>query len=169
MPITDFLLPEYDKEMANTRRMLASIPDDRLDFKPHAKSFSMKDLAIHLATIPEWGAETVEKSEFDFAPEGKPSYQPPDLKSQKQLLETFDRGVAKARAAIAGANDDALLQPWSLLQTGKVLFTMPRIAVLRSFVMNHAIHHRAQLGVYLRLVDQPVPGMYGPTADEAAF
>ena len=169
MPIIDFLLPEYDQEMANTRKMLSAIPDNRLDFKPHAKSFTMKDLATHLATIPEWTADTIEKSEFDFAPAGQPPYQPPDLKSQKEILEVFDRGVAKGRAALAGAGDEAFMQPWSLLQTGKVLFTMPRIAVVRSFVMNHAIHHRAQLGVYLRLVDQPVPGMYGPTADDAGF
>jgi uncharacterized damage-inducible protein DinB len=166
MPITDFLLPEYDQEMANTRKMLAAIPDNCMDFKPHPKSFNMKDLAIHLATIPEWAAVTVEKSEFDFAPEGQPGYRPPDLKSTKELLETFDRGVAQARIAIAGATDQALMQPWSLLQTGKVLFTLPRIAVLRSFVMNHAIHHRAQLGVYLRMANQPVPGMYGPSADD---
>ena len=100
MPITDFLLPEYDQEMANTRKMLAAVPDNRMDFKPHPKSFNMKDLAIHLATIPEWGADTVEKTELDFAPEGQPGYRPPDIKSSKELLETFDRGVAKARAAI---------------------------------------------------------------------
>jgi uncharacterized damage-inducible protein DinB len=169
MPIIDFLLPEYDQEMANTRKMLAAIPDDRLDFQRHAKSFTMKNLAIHLATIPEWTADTIEKSQLDFAPEGQPGYKPPDLKSQKELLGTFDSGVAKGRAALAGASDEALMQPWSLLQTGKVLFTMPRIAVIRSFVMNHAIHHRAQLGVYLRLVDQPVPGMYGPSADDPGF
>lgn len=169
MPITDFLLPEFDQEMANTRKMLAAIPDDKLTFKPHAKSFTMKDLATHLATIPEWTADTVEKDEFDFAPEGAPPYQSPDLKSQKEVLAAFDRGVEKGRVALAGASDQTLMQPWSLMQTGKVLFTMPRVAVIRSFVMNHAIHHRAQLGVYLRLVDQPVPGMYGPTADEAGF
>jgi uncharacterized damage-inducible protein DinB len=169
MPIIDFLLPEYDQEMANTRKMLAAVPDSRLDFQPHSKSFTMKNLAIHLATIPEWTADTIEKSELDFAPEGQPAYQPPDLKSQKDLLETFDRGAAKGRAALVKATDEALMQPWSLLQAGKVLFTMPRITVIRSFVMNHAIHHRAQLGVYLRLVDQPVPGMYGPTADDPSF
>ncbi len=169
MPIVDFLLPEFDQEMANTHKMLACVPDNRLDFQPHPKSFNMKNLAIHLATIPEWVVETIEKTELDFAPEGEPSYRPPELNSQKELLETFDRGVAKGRAAIAGASDEALMQPWSLLQTGKVLLTMPRIAVLRSFVMNHSIHHRAQLGVYLRLVDQPVPGMYGPSADDPSF
>jgi uncharacterized damage-inducible protein DinB len=169
MPITDLLLPEYDQEMANTRKMLAAIPDDKLSFKPHAKSFTMKDLATHLATIPEWTVETVQKSQLDFAPEGQPPYQPPDLKSQKDLLAAFDRGVEKGRAALAGATDEALGQPWSLLQTGQVLFTMPKIAVIRTFVMNHAIHHRAQLGVYLRLCDQPVPGVYGPSADDTSF
>ncbi len=166
MPIIDLLLPEYDQEMANTRKMLAAIPDDRLDFKPHQKAFVLKSLAIHLATIPEWTADTIEKSELDFAPEGGSGYKPPDLKSQKELLEAFDAGAAKGRKALAGASDEVLMQPWSLLQTGKVLFTMPRYTVVRSFVMNHLIHHRAQLGLYLRLTDQKVPGMYGPTADE---
>jgi uncharacterized damage-inducible protein DinB len=166
MPITDLLLPEYDQEMENTRKMLAAVPDGRFDFKPHAKAFALKDLLTHLATIAEWTADTIEKSEFDFAPEGAPPYQPPDLKSQKDVLEAFDRGRAKGRAALVGATDEALMQPWSLLQTGKVLFTLPRVAVIRSFVINHAIHHRAQLGLYLRLMDQKVPGMYGPSADE---
>jgi len=166
MPIIDLLLPEYDQEMANTRKMLASIPDDRLDFKPQEKAFVLKSLAIHLATIPEWAVETITKSELDFAPEGGTGYQPPDLKSQKDLLEAFDAGAAKGRKALEGASDDVLMQPWSLLQTGKVLFTMPKYTVVRSFVMNHMIHHRAQLGLYLRLMGQKVPGMYGPSADE---
>ena len=165
MAITDLLLPEFDHEMENTRKMLAAVPGDRLDFKPHPKSFNLKDLATHIATLPGWAVSTVEQPEFDFAPDGKP-YSPPVLNSTQELLETFDQGVAKARAALAGVTDEALQQPWSLLQTGKVLFTMPRIAVIRSFVLNHTIHHRAQLSVYLRLLDQKVPGMYGPSADE---
>lgn len=166
MPITDLLLPEYDQEMANTRKMLEAIPDNQENFQPHSKSFTLKNLAVHIATIPEWTVETVDKSELDFAPEGQPPYQPPDLKTRNELLARFDDGVAKGRAALAGASDQTLMQPWSLLQTGKVLFTMPRFTVVRSFVMNHMIHHRAQLGMYLRMLNQKVPGMYGPSADE---
>jgi uncharacterized damage-inducible protein DinB len=148
--------------MAQTRRTLERIPDDRLDYKPHPKSWAMGGLATHVATIPMWAEMTVQQDSIDIG--GTPPQEP--LGSRKEILERFDRNVAASRAAIAAAEDARLLAPWSLLMNGQTVFTMPRTAVLRTFVMNHIIHHRAQLGVYLRMNDVPVPAIYGPSADE---
>ena len=166
MAISQALLPEFDQEYANTRKMLERVPDDRLAWKPHPKSMSMGVLATHLGETPGWMGVTIEQDSFDVAPPGGSQYQRPDLKSRKEILEFFDKNVALARSVIAKASDAELMKPWSLLKGGQVMFTMPKIAVVRSFLMNHNIHHRAQLGVYLRLNDIPVPGMYGPSADE---
>jgi uncharacterized damage-inducible protein DinB len=166
MKISESMLPEFDQEMANTRKTLERVPFDKLSWKPHPKSFSFGDLATHIATMAEWGKVTLEMDSFDYAPPGAPPYQPPKLESSKALLDNFDKGVAEARAALAAADNDKMLAPWSLMAGGQTIMTMPRVAVVRSFVMNHIIHHRAQLGVYLRLNDIPVPALYGPTADE---
>jgi len=166
MAIRDALLPEFDMEMASTRKMLERVPVANLDFKPHDKSGSLGWLAWHVADLPAWIVETVNKDELDFAPIGQPRPAPPKMESREQLLASFDKKVADARTAIAGVSDERLAGPWTLKAGGHTIFTMPRAAVLRSFVMNHLIHHRAQLGVYLRLNDVPVPGMYGPSADE---
>lgn len=166
MAISQSLLPEFDMEFANTRKMLERVPEERLSWKPHQKSMSMGDLATHIAEVPGWMAVTLERDSFDVAPPGGQSYQRPKLNSRKEILDTLDKGVAAARATLEKATDEKLLQPWSLLKAGQAVFTMPKIAVVRSFLMNHVIHHRAQLGVYLRLNDVPVPGMYGPSADE---
>ena len=166
MPKSDFILPEFDHEMANTRKVLERVPDHRFDWKPHQKSWNMGALATHVATIPSWTTYTIDRDSLDIAPPGEPAYQSPVAASQKELLELFDKHVAAARAAIAGASDDHLMKPWSLLAGGQILFTMPRAAVIRSMVMNHGIHHRGQLCIYLRLNDIPMPGMYGPSADE---
>jgi uncharacterized damage-inducible protein DinB len=169
MPIVDALLPEFDHEMANTRRVLERVPDDRLDWRPHPKSWTMGALATHLATLPSWTVETINRTELDVAPEGKPPERPVEAKSRQELLERFDNHLAAARSALTGATDAALFQNWTLLAGGKPLMSLPRAAVLRSFVLSHTIHHRAQLGVYLRLNDIPVPAIYGPSADEAGF
>ena len=166
MPISEMLLQEFDQEMAGARRTLERVPDDRLDWSPHAKSGTMGWLAGHLANVPEWGTLTIASDELDLAPGGKPLEQAPQPQSSAELVATFDRHVAAARAAIAGVSDEALQQPWRLLQNGQEIMKLPRLAVLRSFVLNHLIHHRAQLGVYLRLNDIPVPSIYGPSADE---
>jgi uncharacterized damage-inducible protein DinB len=164
--ISGALLPEFDHEMANTRKSLERVPDDKMEFKPHPKSMTMNALASHLATINDWVTSTIENDTFDFAPPGKPAYKLPALKTRAELLAAFDKYSASARKQIAGASDEHLMKNWSLLAGGHTLFTMPRVAVLRSFIMNHTIHHRAQLGVYLRLNDIPVPSIYGPSADE---
>jgi uncharacterized damage-inducible protein DinB len=166
MSIADSLLPEFDHEMANTRRTLERVAEDRFDWKPHKKSWAMGGLATHLANIPNWVSFTINQDSLDLAPAGGPPLKLPPATSLKEILETFDKNVSESRAAIAGASDEHLLKPWTLLSGGNIIFTMPRIACLRSFVMNHIIHHRAQLGVYLRLNDLPVPAIYGPSADE---
>lgn len=166
MAISDMLLQEFDQEIAGARRTLERVPDDRLEWSPHPKSGTMGWLAGHLANVPSWGALTITTDELDIAPGGKPMEQAPQPASSAELVATLDRNAAEARAAIAGATDEHLSQPWALLSNGQELFKLPRIAVLRSFVFNHLIHHRAQLGVYLRLNDVPVPSIYGPSADE---
>lgn len=167
MPISASLLYEFDHEMANTRKMLERVPDDKLDWRPHPKSWNMASLATHITHIPSWCVHTIQKDSLDVAPPGEPPLRNTVASSQADLLARFDRSVAAARAAIDGASDEHLMKPWTLLAGGREIFTMPRTAVLHSFVMNHGIHHRAQLGLYLRLNDIPVPGMYGPSADES--
>jgi uncharacterized damage-inducible protein DinB len=169
MTIAETILPEFDQEMANTRKTLERVPDDKLAWKPHPKSFTMGALAQHLAMMAGWTKETMTLDSFDVAPPGAPPYQPPPMKSRQDILDTFDKGVAAARAAIAATSDEQMRKTWSLLNGGKPMFSMPRIAVLRSMIMNHCIHHRAQLGVYLRLNDIPVPSIYGPSADEGGM
>ena len=163
--LSESLLPEFDQEMAGTRKILERVPEDKLSWKPHAKSFSMAALATHVAEIPRWGFFTLAQDSFDQAAPGAPQ-PPPPAASRKELLELFDGNIARFRAALAAAEDAHLLAPWSLLKGKQNIFTMPRLAVLRSMIMNHGIHHRAQLGVYLRLNDVPVPAIYGPSADE---
>ena len=164
--INQALLPEFDMEMANTRKTLERVPDDKLGWKPHEKSMTMGRLAGHVAELPMWGQMTINQDSHDVAPPGAPPQQGLTAKSRQEALDTFDKNVASMRAAIAGASDDQLMKPWSLLKGGQTLMTMPKIAVLRGFVMNHTIHHRAQLGVYLRLNNLSVPSIYGPSADE---
>lgn len=166
MSLTQIILPEFDREMELTRKSLERVPDAKLDWKPHPKSFDFRRLATHLAEIPGWAVETMKRDELDLAPPGAPPYKPVVLNSVKEILDLFDKKVAAGHAAIAEADDAAYSKPWSLLMTGKVLMTMPKMAVLRGLVLSHAIHHRAQLGVYLRLNDISVPSIYGPSADE---
>ncbi len=166
MPQNQFMLPEFDQEMANTRKVLERVPEDRLTYKPHAKSSDLGGLAMHVALIPSWGVETLTKDSIDIAPVGAPPYEPPKPATRQEILDAFDANVKSARTALENVSDEALSQSWSLLAGGKPLFTMPRGAVMRSMILNHLIHHRAQLTVYLRLNDVPVPGMYGPSADE---
>ncbi|MBZ5569867.1 MAG: DinB family protein [Acidobacteriia bacterium] len=169
MALSQSLLPEFDAEMANTRKTLERVPDGKFDFKPHPKSGSMGWLAGHLANLPLWAAMTLQQDSLDIAPAGGQPFKLPETKNTKQVLEVFDQHVAEARKGIAAATDEQLMRPWSLLKTGQTIMTMPKIAVLRSFVLNHIIHHRAQMGVYLRLNDIPVPSIYGPSADEGSF
>ena len=169
MALNRALLAEFDHEMGGTRKTLERVPDDKLAWKPHEKSFSMGDLATHLAEIPSWAAVTLEQDSFDVNPPEGATHQRPKLGSRKEILELFDKNLAAARATLEKASDAQLMKPWSLLNGGKATMTLPRIAVFRSFIMNHNIHHRAQFGVYLRLNDVPVPALYGPSADEQSM
>lgn len=169
MSISESLLPEFDNEMTSTRKTLERIPEDKLDWKPHEKSTTLGNLAAHIANMPSWVEHTLGKDSLDLAPPGvEPPHAAP-IQSAQEVLEIFDKNVASGRAAIAAASDEQMFQPWTLLKGGNALMTLPKAAVLRSFVMNHIIHHRAQLGVYLRLNDVPVPSVYGPSADEVIF
>lgn len=165
MALIEALLGEFDHELANTRRVLERVPENRMDWRPHPKSFAMGALATHVSEIPRWTVETLKRTDLDIAGGGPPE----QAKSTKELLERFDANAAAARAALASATDQDLFQKWTLRNGGTEILTMPRAAVLRGFVMNHLIHHRAQLGVYLRMNDVAVPAIYGPSADEAGF
>jgi uncharacterized damage-inducible protein DinB len=168
MPMNQALLAEFDQEMGNTRKTLERVPDSKWDWKPHAKSGTMGWLANHIAMFPGWAATTLSTESLDFAPGGKP-IEFPSGRNRQELLAIFDRGVAQARAGLAKGTDEQLLATWTLLNNGQIFFAMPRISVLRMMIMNHLIHHRAQLCVYFRLNDIPVPALYGPSADEGAM
>jgi uncharacterized damage-inducible protein DinB len=166
MSMNDALLPEFDKEMANTRKTLERVPEDKFSWKPHDKSGTMGWLANHVADIPEWTSYTIDQDSLDMAPNGVPVPQPPSPKTTKEMLAKFDKNVAAGRAALTKTSEAHLLKNWSLLSNGETFISMPRIECLRTWVMNHIIHHRAQLGVYLRLNNIAVPAIYGPSADE---
>ena len=164
MALRDGLLAQFDHEMIGTRKTLERVPEGKPDWAPHPKSMKMSRLAGHLAELPGWPVETIGRDSLEVGPGS--GFQPLVMTSRAQLLAAFDKNVTAGRAAIAGASDETLLGPWTLVAGGKPVFTLPRIAVLGSFVLSHIIHHRAQLGVYLRMNDVPVPSIYGPSADE---
>jgi uncharacterized damage-inducible protein DinB len=166
MSYAETILPEFEQEMANTRKVLERIPEDKLDWRAHPKSNTIGWNANHLAEIPGWVAGTLSQASWDIAPAGGEPYQSPKLKTCREILALFDRNVAEARQAIQAVKDEDVKKMWSLLQAGQPLFTMPRSVVIRSFVLSHTIHHRAHLCVYLRLNDIPIPSMYGPSGDE---
>jgi uncharacterized damage-inducible protein DinB len=167
MTIGQSLLPEFDQEMQNTRKTLERLPDENWGWKPHAKSGTAGWMAGHIASMPGWIGMTIKTDELDYAPVNGPAYEPPKLENRKQLLAEFDKNVAEARASLANVSDADMMKGWKLLAGGQEIFTMPRIACIRTMVLNHIIHHRAQLTVYYRLLGIPVPGLYGPSADEA--
>jgi uncharacterized damage-inducible protein DinB len=166
MSIGASFLPEFDQEAANTRKTLARIPDDKFTYKPHPKSMDMGGLGLHIAMMTGWAADTMKNPSFDVDPLDGPKYEMPVVKNQAELLALYDKNVVACRAAIAEGTDAAYMQMWSLLAKGQPIFSMPRVAVIRGMIMNHLIHHRGQLTVYLRLNDIPVPALYGPSADE---
>lgn len=164
MAIAETLLPEFDREMGLTRRLLERLPEGQFGWKPHERSMTLGRLAEHLAELPMWGKVSIAESGIDMATGRPDGYQPPTTRAA--VLAMFDQNVAEARAALTGRTDAELMAPWTLSAQGKEVFTMPKAAVLRSFVMNHIVHHRGQMSVYLRLHDVPIPSMYGPSADE---
>ncbi len=161
--VAEAFLADFDYEASSTRRVLERVPDDRLDWRPHPRSTPMGQLAFHIATLPSFAGNVVRTDSLDVM--AAPRRTPPA--SREELLAVFEQERKDARSALSSVSDSRLTQPWTLVAGGQTLFTMPRIDALRRFMLHHIIHHRAQLGVYLRLNDIPVPGVYGPSADEA--
>jgi uncharacterized damage-inducible protein DinB len=166
MKYAEMILPEFDEEMANTRKVLERIPDDKLDWRAAPKLNTIGWNANHLAESVGWVEGVINRDSWDIAPPGGERYQSPNFTTKREILDLFDRSVAAARKALAAAKDEKMNDPWSLLEGDEPIVTMPRAAVIRNFVLNHIIHHRAHLLVYLRLNNVPVPGMYGPSGDE---
>ena len=159
------ILAAFDQIVAGTKAVLAAVPEDQLDWRPHDRSWTLGELATHLANLPNWTMATLSVSEFDISPaDGGP---PPmaALTTTTELAEALERSAAAARSAIEGCSDADLEGPWTMLVGGEARFTLPKSVVVRTFIMDHMIHHRAQLGVYLRMLDVPVPQVFGPTAD----
>jgi uncharacterized damage-inducible protein DinB len=163
MSIAASVLPEFDQEMATTRTMLERVPETRAQWTPHVKSWTLGQLASHISNLPRLGLIAMEADELDVSSPG--SGKSPEFDSTANLIRTFDENVRRARAAIESASDSDMMEPWTLRRGGRTVWTLPRAAVLRSFILSHMIHHRGQLSVYLRLNDVPLPSVYGPSAD----
>ncbi len=165
MTLAAAMLPEFDHEMATTRALLEIVPAAEADWKPHPKSTPLGDLAAHIATVPLWGRMTLELTELDLGAPANAEMARTPFTTTPALVERFDRNVRDTRAALAAASDADMAVRWTLRNGARTVFTMPRATTLRSFVLNHLIHHRGQLSVYLRLRDVALPSVYGPTAD----
>jgi uncharacterized damage-inducible protein DinB len=163
MPINELLLTEFDEEIKKTRTTLERVPADKKDFAPHPKSMPLGKLAPHVAELAGFGLTVLTTPELDFS---KGSYKPLPFESVAQVLQAFDEGAAKARAALKNTPDEAWTQNWKLSFQGKPIFSGSRFLAYRQMFLNHLVHHRAQLGVYLRLNGKPVPATYGPSADD---
>ena len=163
--IAQQMLGQFDHIVAGCRTTLEAVPDDRLDWRPHEKSWTLGQLATHVAMIPNWTMPTLTMSEFDIDPEGGGPPQNPVLTSAAELVAALEESAAAAREAIRATSDETFMSSWTMRVAGEDRFTLPKVAVMRSFILDHLIHHRAQLGVYLRLLDVPVPQNFGPTAD----
>jgi uncharacterized damage-inducible protein DinB len=166
MPLNESILAELQMEAAGTRKMIERVPEKSFDWKPHDKSMTLGRLAYHIAENPQWVSVTVDKDEIDFAAK---DYVEKEAKTTAELLKVFDESLAEAVECLKNASDEKLMGNWTMRNGEQVYFTMPKIAVLRSFVLNHIVHHRGQLSVYLRMLDVPLPQIYGPTADETNF
>ncbi len=164
MTLKDWLLPEFDHEMAITRRLLERVPEDAFAWKPHEKAFGLGELATHLARLPHWGTAILNCDKHELA-EG--NGQPADGRATRaEVLELFDRNVTEVRRGLVNCNEVDLAAPWTLTQGGRIVMSLPRASAFRSFLLSHVIHHRGQLTVYLRIHNVPLPPIYGPSADE---
>lgn len=166
MGLIDTLLPEFDREMGLTRRALERVPDGQFEWRPHPTSFTLGRLAEHLTEMPMWASVTINESGIDAPAQRPPDYQPPSTCAQ--LLAQFDARYKTARASVVNKTDAEFAAPWTLKAGGKEVFTAPKSTVMRNFVLNHMIHHRGQLMVYLRMLGVPVPSIYGPSGDESS-
>jgi uncharacterized damage-inducible protein DinB len=163
MSLSELLLPEFDVEMKTTRTMLERVPEDKKDFTPHPKSMPLNKLGPHVAELAGFGVTVLTTPELDFSKGGTKRLA---FESADQLVRAFDEGAAKARAALKNTSDEAWTQNWKLSFQGKPIFNGSRFLAYRQMFLNHLVHHRAQLGVYLRLNDKPLPATYGPSADD---
>jgi uncharacterized damage-inducible protein DinB len=166
MSIAQSMILELDFELKSTRKVLERLPAEKWDWSPHPRSMTVKRLASHLATIPTWGVMTLSTESLDINPPGGAPFVPPENNSPTEAVAMFDKGMAEFRAALEKTGDEAMMAPWSLLSGGETVFTQPRAGVLSGMIIKHLVHHRGQLSVYLRLLDIPVPSIYGPSADE---
>ncbi|HUL73078.1 MAG TPA: DinB family protein [Vicinamibacterales bacterium] len=164
MTLKDWLLPEFDHEMAITRRLLERVPDAAFDWKPHDKAFGLGSLATHIAVLPHWGLAILNHDKHDMP--GTNGQSTPARATRADVLDLFDRHVAEVRRGLVNCNDADLAAPWTLTQSGRVVMSMPRASAFRSFLLSHVIHHRGQLSIYLRMQNVPLPPIYGPSADE---
>jgi uncharacterized damage-inducible protein DinB len=162
MAIKDALFAEYDHEMGTTRKLLERVPENNLAWRPHQKSMTLGGLSTHLCNIPHWGGTILNDPSFDLA--GAPP-NVAELVSRADILKLFDDATKQTRGWM-NKSDGEYMAMWTLKRGGQEMFSMPRVGAFRSFILNHIIHHRGQLSVYLRLNDVPVPPIYGPTADE---
>lgn len=161
MEIIPMLLKEIEQEAATTRQFLALVPDDKYDWKPHVKSMAMGNLATHIAELPSWVSLALHTDELDF---NVAEYKPTILSNSKELLECLEKNLANAKKDLAATTEEILTKPWTMRNGETVFFTIPKVDMIRTAYCQ-TVHHRAQLGVYLRLLDIPLPGSYGPTAD----
>ena len=167
MPINQSFLGELQQELKATRKVIERIPDDKLGWKPHEKSMTAGEIASHIAEMYSWGGATLKMDEIDLAPVGGPKWEMFKGKTTAEILAKLDASFEATKAAIAEATDDAVwMKSWSLKMGGQAMMTMPKVACMRGMIMNHIVHHRGQLSVYLRMLDIPVPSIYGPSADE---
>jgi uncharacterized damage-inducible protein DinB len=160
------LAAEMQQEAESTRKCLERVPAEKFDWKPHEKSMTMSRLASHVAEMFAWTGSTLEHSELDFS---KIDYKPAEPKTTADLLELLDNNVTEALTSLKNTSDEKFMEPWTMRNGEQIYFTMPKAAVMRTFVMNHIVHHRGQLSVYLRLNDIAVPAIYGPSADEGSM
>lgn len=165
MSMIEAFKAEVAHETATTRKLLALVPEGRGDWKPHEKSMSLGVLAMHVAEMPMWAPNILTEPSFDIAPKDGPAYQTPPFTTREYLLQIFDAGTTAMTEALSSRSDAQLNEIWHFQAGGETMMSMPRGVALRTWVLNHVVHHRAQLGVYLRMLDVPLPGTYGPTAD----
>ena len=168
MTVTEMFLAQFDDEVKRTRRTLERVPEGKDDWKPHDKSMALGRLAMVVAQMPSWFALIINQDELDLNPPGGGKFEQKPLRTPSELVKALDEGAAQGRKALADTNAEHLQKPWRLLVSGNVVSEQPRIVVIRD-TFSHLAHHRAQLGMYLRLNDVPVPAVYGPSADDQQF
>ena len=166
MAIAQAILPEFDREMATTRKMLERFPEDKVEWRPHETCMTLGRLAGHVAEISGWTVPTMTQDKLEI---DRSQFTPTIVTKRDEALKQFDETVKNAREVLAAASDETFMKPWTFVAGGKTVFTIPKIAVMRSFVMNHLIHHRGQLAAFYRIAGVPVPSIYGPSKDEQVF